>query len=69
MTQMEKSRQKWEGRTGFLHRQMLSKTMDDLKSSICYLAGPPAMVSAFGQALAALGVSEDNIRAEECAGY
>ena len=69
MTQIEKSKQKWAGRKGFLNGQMLSESMDDLKSAICYLAGPPAMVSAVGQTLAALGISEDNIRSEEFAGY
>jgi NAD(P)H-flavin reductase len=66
---MEKSKRRWEGRTGFIDQQMLSESMDDLKSATCYLAGPPAMVSAVAQTLAALGISEDNIRAEEFAGY
>jgi ferredoxin-NADP reductase len=69
MTQLEKSTQKWEGRTGFIDKHMLSERMDDLKSSICYVAGPPAMVSAIGRALTALGISEDAIRSEEFAGY
>jgi len=69
MTQMEKSSQKWAGRTGFLDKKMLSKSMDDLKGSICYVAGPPPMVSATAQALTGLGIAEDNIRSEEFAGY
>lgn len=69
MTQLEKSRQKWAGRTGFLDKQMLSETIDDLKVSICYVSGPPAMVSAIGHALSELGISEDAIRCEEFAGY
>ncbi len=69
MTQMQKSKQKWAGRTGFLDKQMLSESMDDLKGPIYYVAGPPPMVSAIGQALTVLGVSEDNIRSEEFAGY
>lgn len=69
MTQMEKSKRKWEGRTGFINKQMLSESADDLKGSICYVAGPPTMVSAIGHALTDLGVSEDNIRSEEFAGY
>ena len=69
MTQLEKSTQKWEGKTGFIDKHMLSERMDDLKSSICYVAGPPTMVSAIGHALTALGISEDAIRSEEFAGY
>lgn len=66
---MEKSKQKWEGRTSFIGKQMLSESMDDLKGSIYYVAGPSAMVSAIGHALTDLGVSEDDIRSEEFAGY
>jgi ferredoxin-NADP reductase len=69
MTQLEKSKQKWEGRAGFIDQQMLSEGIDDLKGSICYVAGPPTMVSATGRALTDLGISEDNIRSEEFAGY
>jgi ferredoxin-NADP reductase len=69
MTQMEKSKRKWEGRTGLIDKQMLSQSMNDLKGSIYYVAGPPAMVSATGHVLTDLGISEDNIRSEEFAGY
>jgi ferredoxin-NADP reductase len=66
---MEKSKQKWAGKTGFIDRQMLSQSMNDLKGSIYYVAGPPEMVSALGETLAALGVNADDIRSEEFAGY
>jgi ferredoxin-NADP reductase len=69
MTQMEKSKQKWEGRTDYLDKQMLSESMGDLKGAIYYVAGPPAMVSAIGHLLTDLGISEDDIRSEEFAGY
>ncbi len=69
MTEMEKSKQKWQGRTGYLDKQMLSECMDDPKGSIYYVAGPPKMVSAIGHALADFGVSEDDIRSEDFAGY
>jgi len=66
---MEKSKQKWEGRTGFIDKQMLSQSMHDLKGSIYYVAGPPTMVSAIGHVLTDLGVSEDDIQSEDFAGY
>ena len=69
MTQMEKSKRKWDGRTGSIDKDMLSECTDDWKGSIYYVAGPPTMVSAIGQVLADLGVSEDDIRSEEFAGY
>jgi Na+-transporting NADH:ubiquinone oxidoreductase subunit NqrF len=48
---------------------MLSESMGDLKGAIYYVAGPPAMVSAIGHVLTDLGISEDDIRSEEFAGY
>ncbi len=69
MTEMEKSKLNWAGRTGFIDKQMLSECLRGLKGSICYLAGPPAMVSAIGHALTDAGVSKDAIRAEEFTGY
>jgi ferredoxin-NADP reductase len=69
MTQMEKSKRKWEGKTGFIDKQMLSQCVNDLKGSIFYVAGPPEMVSSIGHVLADLGIREDEIRSEEFAGY
>jgi ferredoxin-NADP reductase len=69
MSQMEKSKQKWEGRTGLIDKKMLSQRMDDLKGSIYYVAGPPTMVSAIGHTLTDLGITEDDRRSEEFAGY
>jgi ferredoxin-NADP reductase len=69
MTQMEKSKRKWDGRTGSIDKDVLSGIMNDLKRSIYYVAGPPTMVSAIGKVLADLGVSEDDVRSEEFAGY
>lgn len=69
MTEMEKSKRRWGGRTGFIDKRMLSESMGDLKRSIYYVAGPPAMVAAIGHTLTDLGISEDDIRSEEFAGY
>jgi ferredoxin-NADP reductase len=69
MTQMEKSKQKWEGKTGFIDKLMLSEYSSDLNNAIYYVAGPPPMVSALGETLAALSVNADDIRSEEFAGY
>lgn len=69
MTEMEKSKRKWEGRTGSIDKRMLSEGIGDSKNSIYYVAGPPVMVSAIGHTLTDLGVSEDDIRSEEFTGY
>lgn len=69
MSQMEKSNRKWTGKTGLIDKQMLLESLSNLKGSIFYVAGPPAMVSAIGLALTDLGIGDDDIRSEEFAGY
>lgn len=69
MTQMEKSQRVWKGESGLINSQMLSKYLNDLATPIYYGAGPPAMVTAMREMLLRTGVSEDNIRTEDFAGY
>ncbi len=70
ITEPEKSAQSWQGETGVIDRAMLEKYLDDLKSPIYYVAGLPDMVGAMQTVLAEeLGVSKDNIRAEEFTGF
>jgi ferredoxin-NADP reductase len=69
MSEMQKSAQKWNGETGFINREMLSRYLSALQGPIYYIAGPPAMVTAMRQMLTGAGVDEDDIRTEEFAGY
>ncbi|HET9837075.1 MAG TPA: FAD-dependent oxidoreductase [Candidatus Angelobacter sp.] len=69
MSEMNKSAQKWNGETGFINREMLTRHLPSLQGPIYYIAGPPAMVAAMRQMLAAASVDEDDIRTEEFAGY
>ncbi len=69
MTKPEQSTQAWQGETGFINRAMLEKYADDLRSPIYYVAGLPEMVSVMRALLADSGVAEENIRAEEFAGF
>lgn len=69
MTEMEKSKQKWAGKTGFIDSKMLTGTLPSLQGPIYYIAGPPAMVAAMRQMLISAGADEDDIRTEEFAGY
>lgn len=69
MTQIEKSKQRWEGKTGYINREMLVESVGDLSAPIYYLAGPPSMVSAMLKTLDELGVAETQIRMEEFEGY
>src|SRR5262245_6553498 len=69
MTEMSRSKRTWNGETGRINKEMLSKYLNDLRGPIYYIAGPPAMVSLMRKMLVASGVDEDCIRTDEFAGY
>lgn len=69
MTDMEKSTQIWEGERGYIDGTMLKKYIPEGSQPVYYLAGPPGMVSAMRELLTKSGISSDNIRFEEFAGY
>lgn len=69
MTEAEKSKQPWEGERGFIDAAMLKRHLPALQGPIYYMAGPPAMVTAMRQLIVNEGVDEDDIRAEDFAGY
>ncbi len=69
MAEMEKSHREWLGETGFINREMLIRYLPEPEGPTYYIAGPPAMVAAMHQMLAAAGVDKDDIRTEEFAGY
>jgi len=69
MTGMEKSAQPWEGERGYIDAGMLQRHAPEGSSPIYYLAGPPAMITAMRDMLKSSGVSGDDIRFEEFAGY
>ena len=69
MTQMEKSHRPWQGETGYIRQEMLSKYLKDVENAIYYIAGPAAMVNALHTVLNSAGADDDDIRIEEFAGY
>lgn len=69
MTEMSKSKKEWKGETVLINKEMLSRHLAVLQGPIYYIAGPPAMVTAMRETLVRAGVEEDDIRAEEFAGY
>jgi ferredoxin-NADP reductase len=68
-TQPDQVRMPWHGETGRISIEMLSKWIPDLRIPIYYVAGPSGMVAGVRQMLINSGISEDDIRAEEFAGY
>jgi ferredoxin-NADP reductase len=69
MTEMSKSNKEWKGETVLIDKEMLSRHLGVLQGLIYYIAGPPTMVTAMRETLVSAGVEEDDIRAEEFAGY
>jgi ferredoxin-NADP reductase len=69
VTQPQKLGMPWPGETGRISIEMLSKWIPDLRVPIYYVAGPSGMVAGVRQMLINSGISEDDIRAEEFAGY
>ena len=69
MTEMSKSQRLWQGETGVIDKEMLARHLMDAISPIYYVAGPPEMVKALQTMIRQAGVDNDDIRAEEFAGY
>ena len=69
MTNVAESRKHWNGETGYIDKQMLSKYIDELSGPIYYVAGPPAMVDGMTKLLSESGVKATDIRSEEFFGY
>ena len=69
MAEMEKSNKPWNGERGFIDAAMLKRHLPALNGPIYYIAGPPGMVAAMREMLTKAGVDEDDIRAEDFAGY
>ncbi|MEO7015643.1 MAG: FAD-dependent oxidoreductase [Leifsonia sp.] len=65
MTEPERSKQGWDGETGFVDKNMIARYIDDLTTPIYYLCGPAGMVTLLNTA----GVDDDDIRTEEFTGY
>jgi len=69
MTEMEKSLRPWNGETGLINQEMLIRHLKATEAPIYYIAGPPAMVKGLHEALNKAGINDNDIRAEEFAGY
>jgi ferredoxin-NADP reductase len=69
MTEMAKSERSWQGETEPISKEMLARHMKDGAVPVYYIAGPPDMVKGLHQVLNAAGVDDDDVRAEEFAGY
>jgi ferredoxin-NADP reductase len=69
MTDPDSSRSSWQGETGRITADMLSRHLKDVGEPRYYIAGPPAMVGGLRAVLHSSGVDDDDIRTEEFSGY
>lgn len=69
MTNISKSREAWQGETGYINKKMLSNFIKDLTKPIYYISGPATMVPAMHHILNEAGIDDDMIRMEEFSGY
>ena len=66
------TRQQWTGERGRIDRDMLTKhlTEDEIKNSVFYTCGPPAMIKAMQDIIQNdLKIPKDRIKVEEFTGY
>jgi ferredoxin-NADP reductase len=59
----------WRGEFGRITEPMLRSWIPDFQDPIFYIAGPPGMVGGMREMVGVAGAPDDNIRAEEFAGY
>jgi Na+-transporting NADH:ubiquinone oxidoreductase subunit NqrF len=69
MTSPGKSKVNWNGETGYINKQMLTKYVGDLAEPVYYLAGPPGLVAGMRDMLSEAGVQDEEVNSEDFSGY
>jgi len=69
MSDMERSKEKWEGERGYITVDLLQKQVPNFRDAIYYLSGPEQMVTAMKMLLETVSISDLQIRTEEFSGY
>jgi ferredoxin-NADP reductase len=59
----------WQGETGRINNEMLSRQVSDLRERICYISGPDSMVTGLKGALKKSGVKRRHIKTDYFTGY
>jgi len=63
------SHEPWNHHVGLMDAEFIRPHVQDWAGAICYLAGPPAFVTAMRGALDKVGADPYNVRTEEFSGY
>lgn len=69
MTHIADSQQQWNGETGKIDKEMLTRHLGAAESPIYYIVGPPGMVKGMQEMLNESGIDDDDIRTEGFSGY
>ena len=69
MTEMPRSKKAWNGDTGRINKEMLSKYLNDLRGTDLLYRRSPRDGQSHEKDLVRSGVDEDDIRTDEFAGY
>lgn len=59
----------WNGKKGFINKDMVKETIPDFMARAFYISGPPKMVISLEEQLSALGVSRRQIKRDSFTGY
>lgn len=68
MTNMETSRENWDGERGFITADMLAKYLPNVKAPFYYLVGTPGFTKAMEGILAGFGIEKENIKQDPFVG-
>ncbi len=69
MTEPEKSKIGWAGRTGRIEESLIRETARELDKNLYYLSGPRPMVDAYEELLSKMGINKDLMRFDYFPGY
>ena len=59
----------WQGRKGFINKDMIAGVIPDYKNRVFYISGPPKMVTSLTEQVQQLGVPEEQIKRDSFTGY
>jgi ferredoxin-NADP reductase len=68
MTEMEKSKQPWDGETGFIDLAMLKRYLPDINQPRYYIVGSPGFVKAMTAMLETAAIAKEKIKLEKFTG-
>jgi Na+-transporting NADH:ubiquinone oxidoreductase subunit NqrF len=68
MTNMETSRESWDGERGFITADMLTNYLSDVHTPLYYLVGTPGFTKAMENILSGFGIEKESIKQDPFVG-